>query len=184
MPEAGAKAALRQEMKALRDGLGAGFREEASRALCAHVAALCLERGFTRIAAFWPLGSEIDLRPLVEDHPAWTFLFPRIASRNPPGLAWGPPPLGPGPWGLLEPLEAPHAVPPVDLVLVPGLAFAEDGHRLGYGKGFYDSVLPALPREAWTLGVGFSVQRRPSLPSGPWDVPVKALGFETGITRI
>ena len=128
------------------------------------MAALCEARGIRTLAAFWPLGSEVDLRPLVDAHPFWTFLFPRVAAKEPPTLAWGPRPLALGAWGLQEPLEAPFALPPVQLVLVPGLAFAADGHRLGYGRGFYDRVLANLPPGVATLGTGFSFQRLPSVP--------------------
>jgi 5-formyltetrahydrofolate cyclo-ligase len=65
---------------------------------------------------------------------------------------------------------------------VPGLAFAADGHRLGYGKGFYDSVLAALPEGVITLAVGFELQRCDRLPTGPLDRAVQGLVTESAIT--
>lgn len=184
MPEPSPKTALRRRHLALRDALDPLEREALSARVCRHVAAHCRERGITRVAAFWPLGSEVDLRPLVDANPFLTFFFPRIASRTPPVLSWGLRPLGPGTWGLEEPLEAPYAAPPVQLVLVPGLAFAADGHRLGYGKGFYDAVLRDLPPEVETLGAGFALQRVEALPASPQDVPVRGLVDEHGIRWI
>lgn len=181
MPEHVAKAALRRHYLALRDAADPLERAAWSAAACRHIAAHCEARGIHSLAAFWPLGSEIDLRPLVDSHPFWTFHFPRIASANPPTLTWGLPPLGPGTWGLREPLEAPCPLPPVQLVLVPGLAFAGNGHRLGYGKGFYDGVLSALPQDVATLGTGFAFQRCADLPVRPGDVPVRGLVNEDGI---
>ncbi|BDU72426.1 5-formyltetrahydrofolate cyclo-ligase [Mesoterricola silvestris] len=180
MPESG-KAALRRHYLALRDGLDPLERALWSAQACRHLAAFCEARAIHSVAAFWPLGSEIDLRPLLDAHPFWTFHFPRIVEKAPPTLAWGPRPLGPGAWGLQEPLAAPHAVPPVQLVLVPGLAFAGDGHRLGYGRGFYDAVLPALGPGVVTLGTGFGVQHCPALPTGPGDVPVMGFADEAGV---
>ncbi len=181
MPDPRDKAALRRHHLALRDAVDPLERALWSAEACRHLGAFCQGRGIHAIAAFWPLGSEIDLRPLMDAHPFWTFFFPRIVEKDPPTLAWGPRPLGPGAWGLQEPLAAPHPSPPVQLVLVPGLAFAADGHRLGYGRGFYDAVLPALAPDVLTLGAGFGIQRCESLPVGPRDVPVKGLANEEGI---
>jgi 5-formyltetrahydrofolate cyclo-ligase len=185
MPEpASPKAALRRHHLALRDALDPLERETLSARVCRHIADHCRKRGIRAVAAFWPLGSELDLRPLVDANPFLNFYFPRIVARDPPRLAWGSRPLGPGTWGLQEPLEAPFAAPPVQLILVPGLAFAADGQRLGYGKGFYDVVLRDLPPDVATLGAGFALQAVPSLPASPLDVPVGGLVDENGIRWI
>ncbi len=182
MPDTFDKAALRRRYLALRDSVDPLERATWSASACRHLADFCEARSIHSLAVFWPLGSEIDLRPLMDAHPFWTFHFPRIVSKDPPRLAWGPRPLGPGAWGLQEPLAAPFALPPVQLVLVPGLAFAADGHRLGYGRGFYDSVLAGLPPEVATLGVGFACQRCDRLPTGPTDLPVGGMADQCGIT--
>jgi len=176
------KIELRIRYKALRDQLSVQERLLASDQICRVLGELCAARGLRSVAAFWPLGSEVDLRPLVAAQPHCSFFFPRIVSTDPPRLAWGQQPLVPGAWGLLEPLTAPHAAPPVQLVLVPGLAFAADGHRLGYGKGFYDSVLADLPGDVLTLGVGFRIQRCAQLPTHAQDRPVQGLVSEDGLT--
>lgn len=172
---------LRLQYKALRDAAPAPERLLKSDLICRHLGAFCAARGIVRVAAFGSFGSEVDLRPLVASQPLVSFRFPRIRSTDPPRLTWGPPPLVPGAWGLLEPLAAPEDLPGVQLLLVPGLAFAEDGHRLGYGKGFYDAVLAQLPGTVVTLGVAFGFQRCPSLPTGPQDRAVQGLVTETGI---
>ena len=174
------KAELRTRFKALRDACPAAQRALGSQAICRHLAAFCAGRGIRRVGSFGPFGSEVDLGPLAAlGLELW---FPRVAGASPPRLAWGRPPLVPGTWGLLEPAEAPLPAPPVDLLLVPGLAFAADGHRLGYGRGFYDAVLAALPAEVRVLGVGFELQRCDRLPTGPTDHPVPGLATEAGIT--
>ena len=178
------KAELRKHFKALRDGCPAGDRAAWSLRACAHLADFCAGRGIQRVGAFAPFGSEVDLRPLQDAAPGLTFYFPRVASLDPPRLTWGTAPLAPGTWGLLEPVDAPHAQPPVQLLLVPGLAFAADGHRLGYGKGFYDAVLAALPEQTAVLAVGFELQRCPGLPAGPLDRPVQGLVTEAGLSWI
>ncbi len=175
------KAEFRAHFKARRNGASAEDRAAWSEAICRRLGEFCTSRRLRRIGAFWPLGSEIDLRPLVQAHPDWVFVFPRVASTHPPRLVWGPEPLEKGLFGLMEPIHAQHFLPPVQLLLVPGLAFDGDGYRLGYGKGFYDALLERLSPEVITLGVGFALQRTPRLPVSPQDLPVQGLMTEEGL---
>jgi len=175
------KSEFRVHFKALRSAAPLEERAAWSENICSRLAAFCLSRRIRRIGAFWPLGSEIDLRPLVQGHPEWIFVFPRVASTSPPRLVWGPEPLEKGLFGLMEPMHAQHFLPPVQLLLVPGLAFDAEGFRLGYGKGFYDAMLERLSEEVITLGVGFALQRVPQLPVSPQDIPVQGLMTEEGL---
>src|SRR6267143_3524461 len=63
-------------------------------------------------------------------------------------------------------------VSPVDLVLVPGLAFTRDGGRLGRGGGFFDRFLGHRTPRAAKIGVCFNFQIVPSLPLEAHDVKV------------
>lgn len=65
----------------------------------------------------------------------------------------------------------------VDLVLVPGLAFDVRGHRLGFGKGYYDRFLPCMPN-AVRVGLGFEFQMLVEVPAAAHDVPVDRLATE------
>lgn len=174
------KPTLRKRFRGLRDALESSVRATASAAVGRHLEAFCRSRRIRRIAAFWPLGSEVDLRPLVAARPDWLWYFPRITSTDPPRLAWGCEPLEPGLWGLMEPAFAQHFIPPADLLLVPGLAFDGEGHRLGYGRGFYDALLDRLDGRLPVLGVGFACQRVSRLPRDPQDLPVQGLVTEQG----
>jgi 5-formyltetrahydrofolate cyclo-ligase len=178
------KAEFRTHLKARRDALPAGSREVWSQAISDHVQHLCRNRQFTRIGAFWPFGSEVDLRPVVSAHPDWQWSFPRVTSTLPPQLAWGTEPLAMGQWGLQEPILAQPFLPPVHLLLVPGLAFDDQGHRLGYGRGFYDALLAKLPETVLTVGVGFEAQMHLTIPVDPHDWPVQALLSELGLNLL
>jgi 5-formyltetrahydrofolate cyclo-ligase len=74
-------------------------------------------------------------------------------------------------WGFDEP--PPHAplASELDVVVVPGLAFDDRGHRVGYGAGFYDRALPRY-RPAWAVGVAFDFQLVSEVPNEPHDVCV------------
>jgi len=60
------------------------------------------------------------------------------------------------------------------LILVPGLAFDEKKHRLGYGKGFYDMLLEK--QNIKTIGLGYKEQLfHKNLPKETHDVPLKKI---------
>ena len=59
----------------------------------------------------------------------------------------------------------------IDLLIVPALAAAADGHRLGYGSGFYDATLPDFCPPGKALIVIFEFQLLAELPVTEYDVP-------------
>jgi len=178
------KAEFRAHLKARRGAMQPESRAAWSQAICSHVTELLRRQRITRIGAFWPYGSEVDLRPAVAAHPEALWFFPRVVSTQPPRLAWGTEPLEKGQWGLQEPTLAQHVLPPVQLLLVPGLAFDGNGYRIGYGRGFYDALLAQLPEEVLTVGVGFEAQMDLPVPVDPHDLPVSALLSERGFRSL
>jgi 5-formyltetrahydrofolate cyclo-ligase len=86
----------------------------------------------------------------------------------------------PGKNGVAEPPAAAPIVPitDLDLVIVPGLAFDEQGWRLGRGAGFYDRFLAHPSMAASSIGAAFEVQMTPSLPRDDWDIALHAVATE------
>ena len=88
------------------------------------------------------------------------FVDPEVWSFGPSGL--------PIPRGPTSTLEAD------DVLVVPGVAFTNDGQRLGMGGGHYDRTLSDCP--AWSAGLAFECQLADEpLPSDSWDQRVTAL---------
>ncbi len=58
----------------------------------------------------------------------------------------------------------------LDLVIVPALAVAGTGHRIGYGMGFYDATLPDVCPPARSLVVAYGFELLAELPTGESDV--------------
>lgn len=87
--------------------------------------------------------------------------------------------LKPHKFGMLEPDPSfCQELNPASLgcILVPGLAFDMDRHRLGYGLGCYDRFLSALNASVPTFGLGFQEQLyTPALPRSPFDFPLSSL---------
>lgn len=74
--------------------------------------------------------------------------------------------------GIPEPIaDGPIADDPAALVLMPGLAFDREGHRIGYGGGFYDKFLAAEPDHP-TLALCYEFQMLEHLQTEEFDVPV------------
>jgi len=74
--------------------------------------------------------------------------------------------------GIPEPVaDGPFADDPTALVLMPGLAFDPQGHRVGYGGGFYDRFLAAEPNHP-TLALCYDFQVLPQLETEAFDIPV------------
>lgn len=80
-----------------------------------------------------------------------------------------------GHFGIREPSPACADLPlnSLDFILVPGVAFDEQGYRLGRGKGFYDRLLRNL--RGTTCGVAFEEQLTPRVPLEPHDVRLNCI---------
>ena len=86
-----------------------------------------------------------------------------------------------GQFGILEPIEAMKiAYKNIDLVLVPGIVFDKEGHRIGYGFGYYDKFLRKVPK-ALKIGLCFDFQLVDKVPREEHDVPVDLIVTEKGV---
>lgn len=151
--------------------------------LAAHVLTHAAPAPGQAVGAFWPMGQEIDIRPLLHalagrGHPV---LLPVTPLRGQPLIfaRWRPgDTLIPERFGTVRPVGEP-GVP--DLLLVPLLAWDGQGRRLGYGGGYYDRTLAALPGRR-TIGCAYAMQRVDQVPTGPLDVRLDAVATEEGLT--
>lgn len=106
---------------------------------------------------------EIETRPIFER--IWTdfslikTVVPRVDVQKNEMLSLrftGETKLKPNDWQILEPgLDESVDAATIDLVLVPGVAFDLSGHRVGYGKGFYDRFLAKCRPDCVKAGLSF-----------------------------
>ena len=74
--------------------------------------------------------------------------------------------------GIPEPVaDGPEGDDPTALVLMPGIAFDKEGHRIGYGGGFYDKFLAKEPGHP-TVALCYDFQVVKELPTEEFDIPV------------
>jgi 5-formyltetrahydrofolate cyclo-ligase len=177
-----AKRQIRGRMSSVRTVYPVAALIERSRLLVARIEASEPFQAARSVGLFWPLldRREVDIRPLLEraltlgKRAYFPFLEadpergPRIGFREVKQAA----DLTERGQRFLEPPE--HAATAergdLDLIVVPALALALSGHRIGYGGGYYDSVLPTLCPPAAAMAVGFEFQVLAELPMLEHDV--------------
>ncbi len=150
--------------------------------LAGHVLAAWRFRPSMVVAGFWPLPGEIDIRPLLlalagRGHPVALPITPRRG--NPLTFArWRPgDTMIPERFGTVRPIGEP-LVP--GLLLAPLLAFDGQCRRLGYGGGFYDRTLAALPGRV-AIGCAFAAQRVDCVAAEAHDMRLDAVATERGL---
>lgn len=87
-----------------------------------------------------------------------------------------------GRFGILEPrseCQRPTVPDPDAVVIVPGIGFTREGHRIGYGGGYYDRFLAGHPGPK--IALAFDLQMLDSFRPEPHDVPVDAVITETAV---
>lgn len=170
------KKKLRQRFRARRQKLGHDEASRASKAVCRRLRDATLFHSVQSVAGYAPLGREIDvgafLRQCIKQ--GVEVSLPRVMGSQEmvfcPIEDWDE--LEPGAFGIDEPCGPATSSENIEVFLVPGLAFDSRGHRLGFGKGYYDRALPA-PGNALAVGVGYHWQFvDDELPAAPHDRPM------------
>lgn len=183
-PLAATKTALRRLALTRRAALSPADRAQAALALAGHAMAWLTHArpAGTCVAGYHALKGEIDPAPLLAALAAagYPLALPRMVDE---GLAFhayrAGDPLEKGAFGVAEPLASAPMVQP-GVILAPLVAFDRRGHRLGYGKGFYDRAFAAHPG-ALGLGLAFAVQEVARVPDEAHDRPLAAIITETGV---
>ncbi len=178
------KAALRAEMTARREALP--DREQRSLRICELVLALPAFVNATAIHCYLPIRSEVDTRPLITAAlmAGKAVAVPVVTGSRQLAHSWIHS-LSESDWvrgrfGTLQPRQLTPARPgDWSLTIVPLLAFDRELYRLGYGGGYYDTLLAAT--STVTIGVAFAVQEVIELPREPHDRRLDLVVCEDGV---
>ena len=192
------KASLRRYFSDLRRGLTPDERHAAETAMYEKLFSLPAWREAPVICGYVSVRGELDTTPILQRAAAEgkTVALPvtvtgadegRMIFRALPNGDFSR--LTPARFGIPEPDES---CPPLTgdgftraLILIPALAFDENGYRLGYGGGYYDRFLSFL-REAeipyTAVGLTYAVCRATALPREAHDIPVHIILDERSTT--
>lgn len=171
------KKALRDEASARRADLATSVADSSRRMAENFLTSIPVPNGAT-VSAYVAIGDEADPAPLIAAlrSRGHTIALPRVVRKSErlafhvyePGAT-----LVPGVFGLSQPApDWPEAVP--DVLVVPLLAFDDQGNRLGYGAGFYDRTLADLRscKKVLAVGYAFAGQEAPAVPHHAGDQPL------------
>lgn len=170
------KSALRAGALARRAAMTSDERSAAEQAIGIRIKAVLGVLKPRVIAGYVPIRSECDPGDMLERARAagMAVALPAVVDRERIEFrlheAGGP--LVPAGFGTMSPPPgAPIAEP--DLILVPLVAFDRRGHRLGYGRGYYDRAIAAARangRRVPLVGLAFAAQEVELIPAEPHDV--------------
>jgi len=187
-PQKDLKKQLRLEALARRDSLDPSWRIEASLGMAEAARSLAIGPSAT-VSGFWPIRSEVDVRPLMfalREQGA-RLCLPAILDKTTIAfreLVRGAPLVDMG-FGTLGPGAEAEVLDPT-VMLVPLAAFDARGHRIGYGAGHYDRAIARLVeagRPARLVGIAFDCQQVPLVPDEWHDVIIPEILTESGLRR-
>ncbi len=136
------------------------------------------------VMLFYPINSEVSLLSLLDD--TKNFYFPVVSSNDMlPVLYSTCDGFRKGRFNIMEPVGQPLSdLSILDIIFVPALAVDSNGHRIGYGKGYYDRFLCNLSSETITVVPLPDELFFDKLPYELHDISVNAVATEKGLTFI
>ncbi|MED5387988.1 MAG: 5-formyltetrahydrofolate cyclo-ligase [Pseudomonadota bacterium] len=176
---------LRRQFRQQRRSLTPGQRRRASRRIAGQLDQALGHRPARHLALYLANDGELNLLP-IQQHARFalaTTYLPRLDPVRRGHLQFRlwqrHHPMRPNNYGIHEPANhyRGRALWALDVILLPAVAFDDNGFRLGMGGGYYDRTLEDLarrPRRPRLVAVGYVFQRvsEGSLPVAPWDQPV------------
>jgi 5-formyltetrahydrofolate cyclo-ligase len=185
------KLALRDQLLTTRRRRSLLASGEAARAIARHLLDTPEVRRAASVAAYVSMPGEPGTGDLIDllHESGRRVLLPVLLPDG--DLDWaayaGEGTLRPALRGMLEPVGprlGVEAIAGADVVLVPGLAVARDGMRLGRGGGSYDRALARVPLGTFTCVLLHDDEVGVEVPVEPHDRPVRAAVSPAGLTRL
>lgn len=172
------KQQLRTQIRAMKKAMTAQDIASRSEALCALVLESDVYKQSQTVYGYLPFNQEVDTLPLLRrallegkrvalpkcEGKEMRFIYVSDLTRVQKSTIGAPEPVD----------DFPLAEDDTALVIVPGLAFDEAGHRIGYGGGYYDHFLSREPNHP-TIALCYDFQLIPRLQPEEHDIPVQTV---------
>jgi 5-formyltetrahydrofolate cyclo-ligase len=181
------KAELRAKLKQIRAAIPAEIRADQSQTIQQKLTNLDEIQAAQSIFLFISYGNEIYTHDLLKYFlkQGKTLAVPKILPEKTMIAVqfsqWED--LIPGELGILTPSGNTPYSGDFDVVITPGLGFTQQGHRIGYGRGYYDNWF-ASHNARNKIAIAFEAQLVDELPTDETDVPVDIVVTEERVIRI
>lgn len=167
--------AERERLIQARLAIPADERTAMSTTIAAQLDAIVGDLSGRIVSLYWPFRGEPDLRPWMTSVVArgGTPALPLVVEKAHPLVfrAYRPGDrLEKGVWNIPIPAEGDPVIP--DIVIAPLVGVDPGNYRLGYGGGFFDRTLASLPAKPLVIGVGYEMQRIPTIHAQSHDIPM------------
>ncbi len=172
----------RRKMRVIREGIGFEDRKIAEESINLRLIDFLENSEHTVIAGYYPIKSEVSILKTLEKCAFKKTCLPRIDGNNLVFKRWQAGDFVEKNKYCYEPIESCETIIP-DLVILPCLAYDLEGHRIGYGAGYYDRALAKLTN-ATTVLVAFSAQELDKIETDDWDKKVDYVINEVAIKKI
>ncbi|WP_407941791.1 5-formyltetrahydrofolate cyclo-ligase [Mesorhizobium neociceri] len=173
--------AEREQLIAARLAVSADTRTTMSQAIAKGLDAVIGNIAGRMVSLYWPFRGEPDLRPWmasINERGGHTAL-PVVIEKGQPLVFRAYVPgdrLEKGVWNIPIPAEGDPVLP--DIVISPIVGIDPRNYRLGYGGGFFDRTLAAMPFKPLVIGVGYELQRIATIYPQLHDIPMDRLVTE------
>ncbi|ESX12107.1 5-formyltetrahydrofolate cyclo-ligase [Mesorhizobium sp. M1060] len=173
--------AERERLIAARLAVSADARVAMSRAITEGLDAAIGDIAGRMVSLYWPFRGEPDLRSWMAsiNQRGGRTALPIVIEKGQPLIFRAYVPgdrLEKGVWNIPIPAEGDPVLP--DIVISPIVGIDPRNYRLGYGGGFFDRTLAAMPFKPLVIGVGYELQRIPTIYPQPHDIPMDQLVTE------
>jgi 5-formyltetrahydrofolate cyclo-ligase len=183
------KQALRERMRRVRHVLPPDAVAARSARLCERLWALSELQAAPLVVGYRAVRKEVDLAALLAraEHAGKRVGLPRVKDAHELQLSYhaSGDVLVESALGIEEPASDAERVPlhAEMVILVPALALDVRGHRVGYGRGYYDRLLPRLPG-AFSVAIGYDFQLASELPECEHDFAVDCVVTDERTLRV
>jgi 5-formyltetrahydrofolate cyclo-ligase len=166
--------------------LSAAARRRAARKAAVHLARAAIRWNARHIAVFLGMAEEIGTAALISMlwRQGCVLYVPKLAAAGRLRFAQlnALAPLRRNRYGIAEPVLDRRPAR-LDLILLPLVAFDDQGRRLGMGGGYYDRLLERARRRPLRVGFAFAAQEVAAVPAAARDVRLDAIVTERGLRR-
>lgn len=166
------KKELRRVVRERLSSVADSEREARSALLCKSLLNTLSEYEGGVVALYSPLPDEVQVWPLITAISlSCTVVLPRVEGDTMRFFTYSEHSMEKGAYGILEPVNGRCVAPSeIDAIVVPGVAFTEEGARMGRGKGYYDKYMSQPGFRAVKIGLCFKEQLLGSLPVEEHDI--------------